>query len=51
MLLLVFSLCFFNSQFTETNAATGDEIQNEFVNTIEEQIQLLRKKRCKCKVN
>ena len=35
----------------EKTKATGDEIQNEFVNTIEEQIQLLRKKRCKCKVN
>jgi len=30
--------------------ATGEEFQKEFVNTIEEQIQILRKKSCKCKI-
>jgi hypothetical protein len=30
--------------------ATGSEIQNEFVNTVEEQISILRKKRCNCNV-
>jgi hypothetical protein len=30
--------------------ATGSEIQNVFVNTIEEQKQILRKKGCNCKI-
>ena len=30
--------------------ATGNEIQNEFVNSVEEQIQILKKKECSCKV-
>ena len=30
--------------------AIGEELQNEFVNTVEEQIQILRKKRCRCKI-
>ena len=34
----------------EKTKATGGGIQNEFVNTVEEQIQILRKKRCNCKV-
>jgi hypothetical protein len=34
----------------EKTKATGSKIQNEFVNTVEEQIQILREKGCNCKV-
>ena len=34
----------------EKTKATGREYQNKFVNTVEEQIQILRNKECKCKV-
>ncbi|UCH71529.1 MAG: hypothetical protein JSW62_03775 [Thermoplasmatales archaeon] len=30
--------------------AIGEEFQNEFVNTVDEQIQILKRNRCKCKI-
>jgi len=41
---------FNHNSFLEKSMADGLDIQNEYVDSIQEQIKILRKKNCNCKV-